>query len=370
MFLFLSTNFFTSSSFVWLDASEPRQFGFQSVATPVMEGIINFHNHIMFFLIGVGVFLLLFRCLFSTELLRETLSLKIIFLLQTMFCFFKKKLIFFLVYFIISSLVSEQVVIFNDDLPSNFLQNCTVEKVSCEMTNSDSQFFKKGVRLLTILSIFLFWISFNSIPPAGANKSSVSGLELVFTKSYYFGTISDLGAIKSFFNIIYHPYAASVIGVYGVLNARSTLTVYDVHNLIPTNVQQDFGTSLGKIEAFTRYFFCDVEKFEKCSASKESFNPEILTQYNFLADTLFYGKNKSTTKYNIRDVVLYNNEATYMSVFELPVVACTEEYLVCAVLGALCLRAVVDVSLVYFPKFCLDNTENISKICLLLVERK
>jgi len=49
MFLFLSTNFFTASSFVCLDAAEPWQFGFQSAATPIMEGIINFHNHIMFF---------------------------------------------------------------------------------------------------------------------------------------------------------------------------------------------------------------------------------------------------------------------------------------------------------------------------------
>jgi len=65
MFLFLYTNFFTAPSFVCLDAAEPWQFGFQSAATPVMEGIINFHNHIMFFLIGVGVFVfwLLFRCL-------------------------------------------------------------------------------------------------------------------------------------------------------------------------------------------------------------------------------------------------------------------------------------------------------------------
>ena len=65
MFSLLLTNFLSSSSFVWLDAAEPWQFGFQSAATPVMEGIINFHNHIMFFLIGVGVFVfwLLFRCL-------------------------------------------------------------------------------------------------------------------------------------------------------------------------------------------------------------------------------------------------------------------------------------------------------------------
>jgi len=47
------------------DAPEPWQVGFQSPATPIMEGIINFHNHIMFFMIGVGVFViwLLGRCL-------------------------------------------------------------------------------------------------------------------------------------------------------------------------------------------------------------------------------------------------------------------------------------------------------------------
>ena len=66
MFLFLSTNFFTSSSFVWLDAAEPWQFGFQSAATPVMEGIINFHNHIMFFLIGVGFFVFWLILFFSS----------------------------------------------------------------------------------------------------------------------------------------------------------------------------------------------------------------------------------------------------------------------------------------------------------------
>lgn len=50
---------------VHLDAAEPWQLGFQSPATPVMEGIINFHNHIMFFMVGVGVFVmwLMGRCL-------------------------------------------------------------------------------------------------------------------------------------------------------------------------------------------------------------------------------------------------------------------------------------------------------------------
>jgi cytochrome c oxidase subunit 2 len=37
-----------------LDAAEPWQTGFQDPATPVMEGIINLHNDIMFFLIVIG----------------------------------------------------------------------------------------------------------------------------------------------------------------------------------------------------------------------------------------------------------------------------------------------------------------------------
>ena len=38
-----------------LDAAEPWQTGFQDPATPVMEGIINLHNDIMFFLIVIGM---------------------------------------------------------------------------------------------------------------------------------------------------------------------------------------------------------------------------------------------------------------------------------------------------------------------------
>ena len=54
-----------SQNIVFMDAAEPWQLGFQDPATPIMEGIINFHNHIMFFLtaVGVAVFWLLGRCL-------------------------------------------------------------------------------------------------------------------------------------------------------------------------------------------------------------------------------------------------------------------------------------------------------------------
>jgi cytochrome c oxidase subunit 2 len=47
------------------DASVSWQLTFQEPATPIMEGIINFHNHIMFFIVGIAIFVgwLLSRCL-------------------------------------------------------------------------------------------------------------------------------------------------------------------------------------------------------------------------------------------------------------------------------------------------------------------
>ena len=38
-----------------LDCAEPWQLGFQDPATPVMEGIIDFHHDVMFFLIVIGI---------------------------------------------------------------------------------------------------------------------------------------------------------------------------------------------------------------------------------------------------------------------------------------------------------------------------
>jgi cytochrome c oxidase subunit 2 len=48
------------------DAAYPSQLGFQEPATPVMEGIINFHNDLMFFIILIAIFVsfLLARCLY------------------------------------------------------------------------------------------------------------------------------------------------------------------------------------------------------------------------------------------------------------------------------------------------------------------
>ena len=39
------------------DAADNWQLGLQDPATPMMEGILNFHNHLMF-LVGIGILLL------------------------------------------------------------------------------------------------------------------------------------------------------------------------------------------------------------------------------------------------------------------------------------------------------------------------
>lgn len=58
--------FFFFNSFLILDASTPWQISFQDPATPVMEGIINFHNDLMFVIILIIIFVLwlLIRCIY------------------------------------------------------------------------------------------------------------------------------------------------------------------------------------------------------------------------------------------------------------------------------------------------------------------
>lgn len=81
-FLFLSSRIFFCiffmKSFTALDAAESWQIGFQAPATPLMEAIINFHNYIMFFMVGVGGFVmwLLGRCLFfySSEANKDSID--------------------------------------------------------------------------------------------------------------------------------------------------------------------------------------------------------------------------------------------------------------------------------------------------------
>ena len=56
-------------SFIYCDASEPWQKGFQDPATDFMEQIIDFHDHLMFFILVIGVLVswLLYKCLDFSE---------------------------------------------------------------------------------------------------------------------------------------------------------------------------------------------------------------------------------------------------------------------------------------------------------------
>lgn len=56
LFIFLITINTILFSTTFLDSSTPWQLGFQDPATPVMEGIINFHHDLMFFLIIIVIF--------------------------------------------------------------------------------------------------------------------------------------------------------------------------------------------------------------------------------------------------------------------------------------------------------------------------
>lgn len=60
--LFIGFLFFNLS---FMDAARLWQIGLQDPATPVMEGIIDFHNHLMMFIVPIIVFVfwLLYRCL-------------------------------------------------------------------------------------------------------------------------------------------------------------------------------------------------------------------------------------------------------------------------------------------------------------------
>ena len=49
---------FLTPFFSLADAPEPWQLGFQDPATPVMQGIIDLHHDICFFMIVVAVFVL------------------------------------------------------------------------------------------------------------------------------------------------------------------------------------------------------------------------------------------------------------------------------------------------------------------------
>jgi len=60
------------------DVASPWQFSFSDPATPIMEGIINFHNDLMFFIVVISIFVLwmLLRCviIFQAPTTDETLD--------------------------------------------------------------------------------------------------------------------------------------------------------------------------------------------------------------------------------------------------------------------------------------------------------
>ena len=77
---------YINNQITFLDIAEPWQLGFQDPATPVMEGIINFHHDLMFFLIVVTVFVcwMLFRVitLFDEKKIKYLLLLYMVLLLK------------------------------------------------------------------------------------------------------------------------------------------------------------------------------------------------------------------------------------------------------------------------------------------------
>lgn len=62
-FLFSEVNYFSQIS--QMDVAGPWQLSFSDPATPIMEGIINFHNDLMFFIVAITIFVLwmLLRCI-------------------------------------------------------------------------------------------------------------------------------------------------------------------------------------------------------------------------------------------------------------------------------------------------------------------
>jgi len=54
LFKFINLN----KLFSFCDASEPWQLGIQDPATPILEGMISFHNYLIFFLLLIGIFVL------------------------------------------------------------------------------------------------------------------------------------------------------------------------------------------------------------------------------------------------------------------------------------------------------------------------
>lgn len=71
---------FLKTNLILCDAPQPWQIGFQEPCTPVMEGIINFHHDLMFFLVMICVFVfyLLTRCVFLYGVFKEKVHSKLL----------------------------------------------------------------------------------------------------------------------------------------------------------------------------------------------------------------------------------------------------------------------------------------------------
>jgi heme/copper-type cytochrome/quinol oxidase subunit 2 len=54
LFVFITS--FGKHTLALTEAAEPWQLSFQDPATPTMEGIINFHNDLMFFIVFISIF--------------------------------------------------------------------------------------------------------------------------------------------------------------------------------------------------------------------------------------------------------------------------------------------------------------------------
>lgn len=88
LFLSNSVNLLLTTNFAFCDAPEPWQLGFQDPSTPVMEGIIEFHNNLMFYisLIVIVVSWVLARCVYfynsdtneKSEMFTHSTSLEVI----------------------------------------------------------------------------------------------------------------------------------------------------------------------------------------------------------------------------------------------------------------------------------------------------
>jgi heme/copper-type cytochrome/quinol oxidase subunit 2 len=62
------------------DAAKPWQFGFQSPATPTMEGIMRFHHDLMFLLILICFFVgfMMFRCVYHFQEDKNPVAVQIV----------------------------------------------------------------------------------------------------------------------------------------------------------------------------------------------------------------------------------------------------------------------------------------------------